>query len=397
MTLIPLAKARYPALLPQRAFTSRASSAVSRSTRLPSQTPRFRVVVDGQPSGAVQGSADQRCTLREVRAASLTGFVEVSYYLRIDPYDMLRRAKISTRFLDDPENRHEALPVIEMLEDAAERSQCESFGLLMADCRSFSSLGPLSLLLERLPTVGDVLDALNEYRRLMTDVASLECIRGEESSVFCWIVAPGFERTQATDLAVGAGYRILTEALGGRWAPEAVHLTRPAVSNPIQFHQFFSAPIEFDAKFSGYSCATASLETGLQTADPAMAAHARRLLELIPSDDQFAPVSEAARRAIALLLPTGGGRLADVAPNLGMDARTLERRLALEGASFEALVNDTRKDVAGRFLIASEQPVGSIARVSGYSSTAAFRRWFASEFGKSPSAWRREMRDFART
>jgi AraC-like DNA-binding protein len=334
--------------------------------------------------------------LRKVRAASLTGFVEVSYYLGIDPYEMLRRAKISTQFLDDPENRHDALPVIEMLEDAAQRSQCENFGLLMADCRSFSSLGPLSLLLEHLTTAGDILDALNQYRLLMTDVASLECIRGEESSVFCWIAAPGFERPQATDLAVAAGYRILTEALGGRWAPEAVHLTHPAPSDPIPFHQFFSVPMEFGAKFNGYSCATSTLETGLRTADPAMAAHARRLLELIPTDDQYAPVSDAARRAIALLLPGGGVKLAGVAANLGMDARTLERRLALEGNSFEALVNDTRKEVAGRFLIASEQPVGSIAQVTGYSSAAAFRRWFASEFGQSPSAWRREKRDVAR-
>src|SRR4051794_26812545 len=108
--------------------------------------------------------------VREVRAASLTGFIEVSYFVGLDPFELLRQANISPRFLDDPENRHAARPVNKLIEDAAAQSDCEHFGLLMSECRSFASLGPLSLLLEHLPTIGDVLDAVNDYRHLMTDV-----------------------------------------------------------------------------------------------------------------------------------------------------------------------------------------------------------------------------------
>lgn len=328
--------------------------------------------------------------MREVRAASLTGFIEVSYYAGLDPFEMLRRAKISSRFLDDPENRHAARPVTDMIEDAAAKSHCDAFGLLMAECRSFSSLGPLSLLLEHLPTVGHVLDALNEYRHLMNDVVSLECIRGVESSVFCWIVAPGFEKPQTIDLAVAVGYRILTEALGGRWAPEAVHFSHPPPHDVRLFQQFFSVPLEFDSRFSGYSCATASLEAPVAAAEPRMASHARRLLELIPVVREHMSVSDATQRAISLLLPSGAAQLAGVAANLGMNARMLQRRLALEGTSFETLLNETRKDIAQRFLITSTQSMSFIAGMVGYSSTAAFTRWFNSEFGQSPSAWRRQ-------
>src|SRR4051812_15841743 len=145
--------------------------------------------------------------VREVRAASLTGFIEVSYFVGLDPFELLRRAKISLRFLEDPESRHAARPVTEMIEDAAAQSGCDAFGLLMAECRSFASLGPLSLLLQHLPDVGEILGALNDYRRLMNDVVSLECLRGPESSAFCWVVAPGFETPQTVDLAVGVCYR----------------------------------------------------------------------------------------------------------------------------------------------------------------------------------------------
>ena len=328
--------------------------------------------------------------MREVRAASLIGFIEVSFYAGLDPFELLRTAKISPSFLDDPENRHAARPVTEMIERAATESKCDAFGLLMAECRSFASLGPLSLLLQHLSTVGEVLDALNEYRRLMNDVVALECIRGKESSAFCWIVAPGFEKRQTIDLAVAVGYRILTEALGGRWAPEVVHFRHPPPSDLRMFQQFFSVPVEFESRFDGYSCLTASLEAPVGTSEPTMAGHARRLLQLIPIEGEHAPISEAAQRAISLLLPSGGTKLAAVAANLGMNARTLQRRLAMEGTSFETLLNESRKDVAERFLLASTQSVGFIAEMVGYSSTSAFTRWFASEFGQSPSAWRKQ-------
>ena len=105
--------------------------------------------------------------MREVRAASLIGFIEVSYYAGLDPFKLFRKAKISPSLLDDPENRHAARPVIDMIENAAAQSGCEAFGLLMAECRPFSSLGPLSLLLQHLETIGEILDALNEYRRTL--------------------------------------------------------------------------------------------------------------------------------------------------------------------------------------------------------------------------------------
>src|SRR3954468_2646445 len=293
--------------------------------------------------------------VREVRAASLTGFIEVSYFVGLDPFELLRRAKISPRFLEDPENRHAARPVTEMIEDAAAQSACEAFGLLMAECRSFASLGPLSLLLQHLPNVGQVLDALNDYRRLMNDVVSLECLRGAESSAFCWIVAPGFNKPQTVRLAVGVGYRILTEVLGGRWTPEIVHFSHPPPRDLKRFQQFFSVPIEFNARFNGYSCASRSLEAPVPTAEPTMADHAKRLLELVPMHGEHGPISDAAHRAISLLLPGGGAKLGAVAANLGMNGRTFQRRLALEGTSFDNLLNETRKDVAERFLKTSTQ------------------------------------------
>ena len=130
----------------------------------------------------------------------------------------------------------------------------------------------------------------------------------------------------------------------------------------------------------------------MAAAEPMMADHARRLLELVPIGGEYRPISDAANRAISLLLPSGKAKLGKVAANLGMNARTLQRRLALEGTAYETLLNETRKDVAERFLIASTKSIAFIAEMTGYSSTSAFTRWFISEFGESPSTWRKQRR-----
>ena len=41
--------------------------------------------------------------MRQMRAATLTGYIEVARHVGLDPYELLRQAGISPNFLDDPE------------------------------------------------------------------------------------------------------------------------------------------------------------------------------------------------------------------------------------------------------------------------------------------------------
>ncbi|TMJ15220.1 MAG: AraC family transcriptional regulator, partial [Alphaproteobacteria bacterium] len=99
-----------------------------------------------------------------MRLVTLTSFLEVAHFVGLDPFQLLKEAGISPGLLGDPETRWAAGPIVDLLENSASRSGCESFGILMAECRSFASLGPLSLLLERLPTSRDVLQAVIGHR-----------------------------------------------------------------------------------------------------------------------------------------------------------------------------------------------------------------------------------------
>jgi len=74
---------------------------------------------------------------------------------------------------------------------------------------------------------------------------------------------------------------------------------------------------------------------------------------------------------------------------LRVSARTLQRRLAQQGASFEQLLSNVMLKHAAT-LLTSPRTITEIAFDLGYSDSAHFTRAFARWTGMSPTAWRRE-------
>ena len=68
-----------------------------------------------------------------------------------------------------------------------------------------------------------------------------------------------------------------------------------------------------------------------------------------------------------------------VAQTLGLNAKTLQRKLAAEGTNFSEIVEQVRKNMACRLLKESQVPVERIAGLLEYSGsppfTLAFKRW----------------------
>jgi AraC-like DNA-binding protein len=70
--------------------------------------------------------------------------------------------------------------------------------------------------------------------------------------------------------------------------------------------------------------------------------------------------------------------------------RTLKRRLADQGTSFSALLDEVRRDRATLLLRAGELSVDEIGARLGYSDPANFARAFRRWTGSSPRAFRRK-------
>ncbi len=96
------------------------------------------------------------------------------------------------------------------------------------------------------------------------------------------------------------------------------------------------------------------------------------------------------RRVIATIVPEHGHlRIARAAEALGLSVRTLQRRLAQEGLSFEELLRADRLGKATVLLETTRATVLEIALSLGYSDHAHFTRAFHRWRGIAPLAYRR--------
>jgi AraC-like DNA-binding protein len=135
------------------------------------------------------------------------------------------------------------------------------------------------------------------------------------------------------------------------------------------------------------------VDRALPQADPALyrviERHAEALLAARPAPQDT--TSERVQRVLieALNANSSDVSLTAVAAELRLSERSLQRRLAGEGTSFDALLERLRLDLALRYLGDQSIAIAEVAYLLGYSEPSAFHRAFKRWTGRTPSAVRR--------
>jgi AraC-like DNA-binding protein len=303
---------------------------------------------------------------------------------------MLRRAGIDRRALTDPDMRLPAAAVVELLEASAAASDCPTFGLRMAESRQLSDFGAVSLLINHQATLRDALMTMVQYRQLLNPVLVIEVEEhGDLVVVREDLLVPGVgEVRQSAELAIGVLYRLFRAVLGARWRAHSVNFAHAAPPDTAVHRRIFGPIYEFGSDFYGLTCGRADLDAPNPSADPTLASFAERYVRTLPQADARS-LAQDVQKSIYLLLPLGEATIERVSASLGLNERTLQRRLAAEGADFTRLLQDIRKGLAVRYVANPDLALSRVAGLVGYSRQSSFNRWFADEFGASPTGWRR--------
>lgn len=105
-----------------------------------------------------------------------------------------------------------------------------------------------------------------------------------------------------------------------------------------------------------------------------------------------AGADERVRAVLLELLPVGRSAMADVAAELAMSTRTLQRRLAELGTTFQEVLDRTREDLARHYLTNAQISAAEISFLLGYEETSSFYRAFQSWTGDTPERVRAAAR-----
>jgi AraC-like DNA-binding protein len=304
---------------------------------------------------------------------------------------MLLQARIDPEILENPELRIGSQAVGRLLEDSAVASGCPAFGALMAEARSLSALGPLTLLLSHQQTLRDALEAFVRYDHLLNGSLLLNIEEQDDVALLRMMIDArfAFPRRQSIELAVTVFVRALVQLGGDAWRPESVHFLHRAPGDLSIHRRILGTAIQFESEFSGLAFSRSALGNVNPNADPRIGSYARDYLESLRPEGAPESIEEQVRGILYGLLPRGIATIDEVATQLACSPRTLQRLLDREDLTFSDVLNDVRRTAVIRYLNIPGKSMSAIAAMLGYASLSSFTRWFATEFGMSPSSWRK--------
>lgn len=190
-----------------------------------------------------------------------------------------------------------------------------------------------------------------------------------------------------------AALQLWRESLGRPVVPRRVELRLPAPADPAPYAAAFGVLPRFATPRSTVVFDAALLDQPLPQAAPLTAAsceaQCRELLERRVSRRGLSGQV----RDLLLRSPQRMAGQEEVAAELHVSVRTLRRRLAEEGTSFRAVLDQTRRHLAEELLVTVGLSVEEVAERVGYSEASAFVHAFQRWTGDSPRRWARTARE----
>jgi len=237
-------------------------------------------------------------------------------------------------------------------------------------------------------TVGAGLRQLAHYFRIVGDSIVIT-IRDDEDPIRVEIGGPA---PFAVEFDAALIVRHLRAETDGRFAAESVSF-RHVPDDRASYEQRLGCRVDVAAAWDGVSIPRDAWNLPLRRSDPVLRglleSQADAILSRLPARDGL---SLEVQRALSRRVAGGDTRIESVARELALSGRTLQRRLAEEGVSYQDLLDEARKEAASRYLADATLAIGEVAYLVGYSEPAPFHRAFRRWFDTTPEGFRQKLR-----
>lgn len=249
------------------------------------------------------------------------------------------------------------------------------FGFAMASCPTLGSA--LDLGFRYLPRIGHLLQFSSH----------VEGDLGILSSHNPWSL--GDDLPFATELWRSSINRLLGQILEAPFPSVRMLFPYPAPSHWRAYEQTFGCPVEFDAGVDEWHYDARAQDQELPNANPmAVLIFQTFWKQLLIEDVDYQNLIP----SITTILMSQHGNCKNIdslAERLRISVRTLHRRLAAEGVTYQSIVDDVRRRLALRYLEQTSMTTDQIAERVGFSDAANFRKAFKRWTGLTPGEARR--------
>ncbi len=238
-------------------------------------------------------------------------------------------------------------------------------------------------------TIGEMFTRVARYLRLLRTPADLQMQQIGERHVLELRGAREPPAFYFEEFTVGALLGRVRELADPEFRYAGVWFSRsPTAYLAARLAELLRCPLHFGAGFTRVEVSASDLATPALRGDPALydalERHAEEMLAELG-------LSEQVRLTLTQLLRRGEARISAVAAALGMNARTLQRRLQAEGVRYQEIVDAARGSLARRALATSGRSLEEIAESLGYADVSSLSRAFRRWCGCSPAEYRERL------
>src|SRR5580704_5875033 len=309
--------------------------------------------------------------------------------LGLSPVVVLRQAGLPMGLFDQEKILLTTEEMFALYRGISEVSRDPAIGLKLGTEERVERYDPIAIAALYTRSFRDALQRLARYKQLTCPEEIRLVELGDECVVqFIWLLADQNEPSLLVDACfawiVGIGRR----GTGLPVNPKRVEFERAEMHRKMH-EAHFRCPVTFKARRNALVFSKADIERPFLTHNADLLAMVAPQLEAeLTQQLAHKTVSGQVKGILKKLLAGARPALEDVARELRLSTRTLQRRLTDENATFQHLMEDARRELAQHYLLHSSLELNETAYLLGYEDANSFFRAFHYWEGTSPGEWR---------
>ncbi len=273
--------------------------------------------------------------------------------------------------------------IVDLMQACAAVNDRPDLGAAFAAWGDITGYGPLSRLPDQCESVAEIVEAGIRFMHLENGALASDIQdEGEEIALRSLIMIESREGSaQFAESILMLTVRVVRRILGPLWTPLRVEFAHARPADLKAHRRLFRCRLQFGAERHAVILTRRDLHRPVRLGDPGE----RRTIEAQLADlDRLSTrtVGDLAQRSVAAGLGSGEATLDRVAASLGLEPRTLQRRLASEDLSFTAVLDAVRRREALDYLRGTPRPaLTDLAARLGYADASAASRFLRLRLG----------------
>jgi len=309
--------------------------------------------------------------------------------LGLSPDAVLRQAALPMGLFNQEKILVSTEELFALYRGIAEASNDPGFGLKLGNEERVERYDPIKIAALSARSFRDAVERLARYKQLTCPEEIRLVQRGNECAVqFVWLLAHEKEPSLLVDVCFAWILSIGRRGTGRPVSPKRVEFERTSTHREI-YEAHFHCPVKFKASRNALIFNKADMELSFVTHNADLLGIVAPQLEAELAEQLVQKTfTEQAKGILKWLLAGQRPGIQDLAGELHLSTRTLQRRLTEQGITFQRLLDEARRELARHYLLHSSRELNETAYLLGYEDANSFFRAFHHWEGTSPAQWR---------